>query len=171
VNKRLIFLITYHHLLFYRLKMRVQNRPTASDHHYCEALPLPFLPDTAIYPYLSNVAFVCQHLHLLLSSWNIMLTSLDFSKAFDTVWHETLLRKLAHLTISDCVYIWVVDFFGGGGTRIKFRELTSVFWLLLLLSFRVRLSARLSSSLALPTWLQSNHAIFWPNVPTIAYVS
>ena len=41
------------------------------------------------------------------------ITALDFSKAFDTVRHVTLLQKLAQLDISDCVYNWMVEFFSG----------------------------------------------------------
>ena len=37
--------------------------------------------------------------------------SFDFSKAFDTVRHASLMTKLAQLEIPDCVYNWVNDFF------------------------------------------------------------
>ena len=37
--------------------------------------------------------------------------TLDFSKAFDTVRHSTLLRKLAQLDIPDHIYNWLADFF------------------------------------------------------------
>ena len=37
--------------------------------------------------------------------------SFDFSKAFDTVMHASLMIKLAQLDIPDCVYNWVLDFF------------------------------------------------------------
>jgi len=50
-----------------------------------------------------------------------------FSKVFDTVRHETLLRKLAQVNIPDCVYNWTVDFFGGHTRSTKFSELTSAF--------------------------------------------
>jgi Reverse transcriptase (RNA-dependent DNA polymerase) len=39
--------------------------------------------------------------------------ALDFSKAFDTVRHSTLLEKLAKLDLPDEVYNWMKDFFDG----------------------------------------------------------
>ena len=39
--------------------------------------------------------------------------SLDFSKAFDTVRHSTLMEKLAQLHLPDYVYNWLADFFTG----------------------------------------------------------
>ena len=35
----------------------------------------------------------------------------DFSKAFDSVRHASLMTKFAHLEIPDCVYNWIRDFF------------------------------------------------------------
>jgi len=58
------------------------------------------------------------------------MISLDFSKAFDTVRHTTLLDKLALLPLPDFVYNWLVDFFTGHShcTRFKNRlsELTNI---------------------------------------------
>jgi Reverse transcriptase (RNA-dependent DNA polymerase) len=39
--------------------------------------------------------------------------TLDFSKAFDTVRHETLFEKLSALDNPDNVYNWIVDYFYG----------------------------------------------------------
>jgi len=50
---------------------------------------------------------------------------LNFTKAFDTVRHETLLRKLVQLNIRDSVYNWMVDLFGGHTHCTKFSGLTS----------------------------------------------
>ena len=41
----------------------------------------------------------------------VHLIALDFSKAFDTVRHSTLLEKCADLPIEDCVYNWLLRFF------------------------------------------------------------
>ena len=38
--------------------------------------------------------------------------SLDFSKAFDTVRHASLMTKFAQLEIPDCINNWIKDFFG-----------------------------------------------------------
>ena len=35
---------------------------------------------------------------------------LYFSKAFDTVEHNTLMEKMAHLTLPDAIYNWINDF-------------------------------------------------------------
>jgi len=52
-------------------------------------------------------------LHLLTTNPYVVVISLDFSKAFDTVWHSTLLDKLARLELPDGVYNWLVNFFEG----------------------------------------------------------
>jgi len=39
--------------------------------------------------------------------------ALDFSKAFDTVRHSTMLHKMDQLDIADNVYEWFVDYFSG----------------------------------------------------------
>jgi len=41
----------------------------------------------------------------------VVVIGLDFSKAFDTVSHKTLLEQLACLDLPDCVYNWLVDYF------------------------------------------------------------
>jgi len=43
----------------------------------------------------------------------VVVIALDFSKAFDTVRHVTLLQKLASLDIPDCVYNWLAGYFSG----------------------------------------------------------
>ena len=40
----------------------------------------------------------------------VHLFSFDFSKAYDTVRHATLMSKLAQLELPDSIYNWVVDF-------------------------------------------------------------
>jgi len=49
--------------------------------------------------------------HLLTTNPYVVVIALDFSKAFDTVRHFTLLEKLAKLDIPDSVYNWLVSFF------------------------------------------------------------
>ena len=48
---------------------------------------------------------------MLLSNPYVAVISLDFSKAFDTVRHSTLLEKLAQLNMPANAYNWLVDFF------------------------------------------------------------
>ena len=39
--------------------------------------------------------------------------ALDFTKAFDTVRHSTLLEKITDLAMPDEVYNWLVSYFNG----------------------------------------------------------
>jgi len=48
---------------------------------------------------------------MLISQPYVRLFALDFSKAFDTVRHSTLLEKLAKLNLPDEAYNWLKDFF------------------------------------------------------------
>jgi len=51
--------------------------------------------------------------HLLFTNPYVIVITLDFSKAFDTVRNSTLLNKMAQLDVPDHVYNWLVDFFTG----------------------------------------------------------
>lgn len=51
--------------------------------------------------------------NLLATNPYVCIIALDFSKAFDTVRHSTLLEKMAKLELPDNVYNWLVDFFYG----------------------------------------------------------
>ena len=52
-------------------------------------------------------------------------TGVDFSKAFHSVRHATLLHKMASLNLPDAVYNWLVDFFTGRSHCTMFQESTS----------------------------------------------
>jgi len=43
----------------------------------------------------------------------VTVIALDFTKAFDTVRHSTLLEKMADLAMPDEVYNWLVSYFNG----------------------------------------------------------
>ena len=45
--------------------------------------------------------------------WRLTSASVDFSKAFDTVRHYTLLEKMALLNMPDQIYNWFVDYYNG----------------------------------------------------------
>ena len=49
----------------------------------------------------------------LITNSYVLLYSLDFSKAFDTVRHSTFFEKLATLKIPDQIYNWIADFYTG----------------------------------------------------------
>jgi len=48
---------------------------------------------------------------LLRSGKTVVILSLDFSKAFDRVRHDTMFQKYSKLAIDDCIYNWIVEFF------------------------------------------------------------
>ena len=51
------------------------------------------------------------HITTLLQEHNyVHLISLDFSKAFDTVRHHSLLSKLADFPLPDCFHNWLIDY-------------------------------------------------------------
>ena len=57
----------------------------------------------------------------------VAVYALDFSKAFDTVRHSTLMEKMAMLKLPDCVYNWLVDFYNEHSHCKKFQGETSQF--------------------------------------------
>jgi len=80
--------------------------------------PPPFLTFRDQFAYLptgSTTAAVIQILHtvthLLASYDSVSVIALDFTKAFDTVRHSTLLHKMANIAIPDAVYNWLVSYF------------------------------------------------------------
>lgn len=48
--------------------------------------------------------------YLLRTNEYVSLVSIDFSKAFDMVWHSTLASKLSTLNLPDNIYNWMIDF-------------------------------------------------------------
>ena len=59
------------------------------------------------------ITLLCTVTDLLRSNSYVVVISLDFSKAFNTVRHSTLLQKAAELDLPDHVYNWLVHFFEG----------------------------------------------------------
>ena len=92
---------------------------------------LTFADQFAFRPSGSTTAALIYILHtvsqLLSTNPYVIIIALDFSKAFDTVRHHTLLQKLAMLNIPDCVYNWMVAFFEGHTHCTKLNGLTSTF--------------------------------------------
>src|SRR6218665_1067085 len=48
---------------------------------------------------------------LLLTNDYVLVASTDFSKAFDTVRHDTLLQKICCLDLPDHIYNWILSYF------------------------------------------------------------
>ena len=55
----------------------------------------------------------------------VVVIALDFTKAFDTVCHSTLLHKLAFMNIPDHVCNWLVDFYAGRSHSTRFNGISS----------------------------------------------
>jgi len=91
--------------------------------------PLPALQfddQFAFRPTGSTTAAIIHLLHtvinLLETEPYVIVMSLDFSRAFDTVRHSTLLHKLSQLHIPDRIYNWLVDFFDNHFHCTVFRD-------------------------------------------------
>lgn len=100
---------------------RMMERIVVRQYIYTALLTPPptlsFADQFAYRPTGSTTAAVINILHtvthLLTTNPYVILIALDFSKAFDTVRHKTLLDKIAQLDIPDHVYNWLVHFFSG----------------------------------------------------------
>ena len=55
----------------------------------------------------------------------VALYALDFSKAFDSIRHKTLIEKLAELAIPDFIHNWIVDFLSGRAHSTRHNGVTS----------------------------------------------
>jgi Reverse transcriptase (RNA-dependent DNA polymerase) len=62
---------------------------------------------------------------MLQSSPYVHIIALDFSKAFDTVRHHTLLSKFNRFPITDNLYNWLVSYFAGRAHSTKIQGITS----------------------------------------------
>src|SRR6218665_1400133 len=62
---------------------------------------------------------------LLTTNLYVSLFSLDFTKAFDSVRHDTLSQKLASLNIPDEIYNWLVTFLNGRSHVTRYAGRTS----------------------------------------------
>ena len=83
-----------------------------------------FLDQYAFRPTSSTSAAVMSLLHtistLIQSNPFVTVISLDFSKAFDTVRHSTLMAKMTEVELPVPVYNWPVDFFREHAHRTVF---------------------------------------------------
>ena len=80
---------------------------------------------------LCSIVCICSNLailtHLQSTNLYVIVISRDFSKAFDTVRHSTLLNKIAQLDLPDHIYNWLVNFFTGHSHCTSFCDQTSEF--------------------------------------------
>jgi Reverse transcriptase (RNA-dependent DNA polymerase) len=76
------------------LKDQFASRPTGSTSATAALINLPYV--------IAVMLQSCPYTHVI---------ALDFSKAFDTVRHSTLMEKLAALPLPDYGYNWLVSYF------------------------------------------------------------
>ena len=90
---------------------------------------LSFADQFAYRPTGSTTSALIYLLHtitdLLSSNPFVLVIALDFSKAFDTVRHSSLLHKFSYLSIPDSVYNWLVDFFSDRANSTIYRGQSS----------------------------------------------
>ena len=55
----------------------------------------------------------------------VVMYALDFSKAFDTVRHKTLMNKVASLPIPDFIHNWILNFLADRGHSTRHKGVTS----------------------------------------------
>ena len=112
---------------------RVIERIVVRDYIYPALLNPPpllsFSDQFAFRPSGSTTAALITILHtitnLLTTNQFVIVLALDFSKAFDTVRHSSLLNKYAQMDIPDHIYNWLVEYFHGHSHCTKYRGQTS----------------------------------------------
>ena len=88
---------------------------------------------------------------LLSNNQFVIVLAFDFSKAFDTIRHSTLLNKMALLDIPDAAYNWLVNFFVGHGHCTRYGGTTSTVLDISASRYRGQLSVLPPMLLMLPT--------------------
>lgn len=90
---------------------------------------LTFADQFAFRPTGSTVAALIALLHTVHSKLStndyVHVFTLDFTKAFDTVRHATMMAKMSHLSLPDQVFNWIGDFFQGHWHCTKFNRKVS----------------------------------------------
>ena len=124
---RLMFRVHFQKHSPYRISVtpvlsRILQRHVVKTHIY-PALLLPptqlqFYDQYAFRPTGSTTAALVANFHTICSMLStnpyVRVFALDFSKAFDTVRHFTLMKKMAHLSLPDEVYNGVLHFLERG---------------------------------------------------------
>jgi hypothetical protein len=91
--------------------------------------PLDFSDQYAFQPTGSTTAALISLLHTITSMLEtnqfVIVYAIDFSKAFDSVRHSTLMEKFALLSLPDNVYNWIRSFFNAHSHVTTFRGETS----------------------------------------------
>lgn len=97
-------------------------------HPHCSHL---FSDQFGFRPTGSTTAALVYLLHqisqLLQDHHYVHVVALDFSKAFDTVRHYSLMSKLGSFPIPDCFHNWIIDYFSSRQHQTKAGDQTSTF--------------------------------------------
>ena len=112
---------------------RILERLVVRDYIYqallSPPLPLSISDQFAFRPTGSTTAALISILHtvthLLETNPYVIVIALDFSKAFDSVRHATLMEKYAALDLPDNIYNWVADFFSDHSHCTRYCDQTS----------------------------------------------
>jgi len=112
---------------------RVLERYVVCSHVYPALLrpcaSLDFSDQFAFRPSGSTMAAIVAMLHtvrtMLAENDFVQVFSFDFSKAFDTIRHSTLMAKFAQLQMPDCIHNWICDFLDGHAHCTKYASLVS----------------------------------------------
>jgi len=101
-------------------------------------LSYPYLRDTcgwvvATHPLRLSASCSCSHHHYSSHSDStpciqpiyVIIIAIDFSKAFDTVRHKTLLDKMSQLDIPDNIFNWLVDVLAGHSHQTHYGDSVS----------------------------------------------
>ena len=90
---------------------------------------LDFTDQFAFQPGSSTTAALIHLLHnitaMLETNPYVIVIAVDFSKAFDSVRHSTLLQKYASLELQDNIYNWIENYFQHRSHSTTFQEQTS----------------------------------------------
>jgi hypothetical protein len=114
---------------------RILERIVVKDFIYpsfrCPPTGISFDDQYAFQPTGSTTAALIKLLHtvttLLITHQFVIVYALDFSKAFDSVRHCTVLENYSRLNISDPIFNCIVNFFKGHSHCTRFEDVISQF--------------------------------------------
>jgi len=84
------------------------------------------VPETRVLTAAAIISLLRTVLTMLSTNDYVRVIALNFSKAFDTIRHATLMEKMANLQMPDNIYNWIKDFFDGHSHCTKYAGCESV---------------------------------------------
>src|SRR6218665_2305719 len=112
---------------------RVVERLVVSTYLYPALMKPPMVAEItdqfAFRPAGSKTAALIDLLHqltlMLEKNDYVLLVSTDFTKAFDSVRHSTLMQKMAVIDLPDSIYNWIANYFEQRGHVTKIHDIIS----------------------------------------------